>query len=143
REVDTAVFRVGARNVQFIPGETGVILECPNHFHVVFGLVAKNVGEHGGLESRQRGKLFFHERAHAYVLQADRVDHAKLGLIDARWRITFDRFARESLHYETTERVEIYQFLEFHAIGECARSGQYRVAKPDAAQRGFEQTHGA
>ena len=135
REVDAAVARVGAGDVQFVPGQPLVIVEHAHHFHVVFHLVAEHVGEDRRAQAGQRRQFVPDEGAHADILQADRVDHAAFALIHARRRIAFDGLARQALHHEAAQRVEIHQLFEFHSVSEGAAGRQHRVAQCDAAKR--------
>ena len=52
------------------------------------------------------------------------------------WRgIAVHRFARQALHHQAAERVQIDKPLEFDAVSECSRGRQHRIAERDAAQR--------
>src|ERR1035438_5598220 len=77
---------------------------------------------------------FRSEGAHADILEAHGVDHAGSALVDARRRVAFDGLARQTLHYEAAQRVEIQQFLEFHAVSEGAAGRQHGIAQSDAAE---------
>src|SRR5581483_2909501 len=116
-----------------------MIFEDACYLDVVLRLIAKHIGDYGGREAGERGQLVGYERAYADVLESDGVDHPGFGLHHARRRVAFDGLARESLDYESAERVEVHQLLEFQAVAEGPGCRQHRVSKLDSAKIGFER----
>ena len=122
------MFGIGAGNVELVARQPLVIFQHARHFHVVFRLVSENIGKDRRPQFRQRGQFFGDEGAHSHVLQADGIDHAGLGFIDARRGVPFDGLARQALHHQAAQRVEIHLLLKLHSIAERAGGRDHGVA---------------
>ena len=82
----------------------------------------------------QVGQLLALEALDADVLEANRVDHARRGLADARRGVAEAGLRRDPLGDEAAERAEVGELLELLAVAERPRGGQHRVSKGDTAR---------
>ena len=132
------MFGVRAGDVQFIAGDAFGVFEYSDYFHVIFGCVAENVGEYGGLQQSDRGQLFTYECAYPDVLQPDGIHHPALGFPKARWRISVDGLARKSFYDDAAELIQVYERCELYRVGVGTRGREYGVAQRNAAERCLE-----
>ncbi len=124
---------IGTGHIQFVARQTLMVVEDPYDLDVVLNRIAEHVGEYGRLVSLQQGKFVGHERPHAYVLQPHRIDHARPSLPQSRRRIPLDGLARQSLHHDAAQLVQVDVLLELHAVAECSRGRNHGIPELDSA----------
>ena len=134
-KLDTAVLRVGTRDVEFVGGNALAFVEDLQGALVVFAGVAEYVGEDDRvLDFPELGQLFIDEGTCPDVLQADRVQHPGCGFVQARGRVSCHRLAREALHDESAELVEMHDILKFQAVAERPAGSDDRVLQLNSGE---------
>jgi hypothetical protein len=83
---------------------------------------------------RDARQLLAHEGFDADVLEADRVQHARRDLGDARRRVPVARLEGEALRHEAPEAAQVEEGLELEAVAEGPGSREHRVAQRDARE---------
>lgn len=78
--------------------------------------MTKDVGNDGGIEAAQLGKLLGDEGTNADILKTNRVYHAAGGLADPRRGVTGHGLGRQTFDNEATESVQVDKVSELNAV---------------------------
>src|SRR5580698_2604445 len=134
-ELDSSVGGVGTGNVQFVGGDAFAFIEDLDGALVIFAGIAEDVGENDDVRNiAELGQFFIDESASANVLQADGVEHAGGGLIQAGRGIASHGFFGQSLNHEAAELAEMDDVLELDAVAESSAGGDDGILELDAAE---------
>ena len=95
---------------------------------VIFAGIAEYIrNDHRIFDLAKPGKFLLQKSLGSNVLQADRVEHARRSLPQARRRIADHRLFRESLYDKAAQAVEMNYVFKLNPIAEGAAGGNDRV----------------
>jgi len=140
-EFQASPLGIGTGHVQLVGRQALGVLKDAQDLDIVGDVVAEDVGEDRDTELRQERELLGNERLHAYVLQADCVEHARSSLGHARRRVAADRLARQALDYDRSDAVQRRLTGELAAVAERTARGDDRILQFDATERGAQISH--
>ncbi len=123
----TAVFHVRTRDVEFKGIHPGIVVEGFDDLYVVFLSAACHIAQHPGVILRQKRQLVFNHILHAFVLQANGIQHAHGCIRHPRGRVAFPGCGGYRLDGNAAQQREIVQLCVFPAIAEAAGGRNHRV----------------